>query len=162
MLARTLIKVGGNSGEAYWCCMPLYETVFQCLGARVSLCVLQSICFVCVCVCHAFAGWECDARYLQFKNLPAQWWHSSWASGMLAKRGHIGLGSDPVLLALKISSPVPTPGHGAVSCFISCPVLWSWTSRSFNGIIMNSGSHCCEKFWPSVFIIITNSIKNKS
>lgn len=123
MLARILIKVGWNPREAYWCCVRLCETVLQRVGSRVLKCALQSFCFACMCVsCVCWVRvwyalltiWKCTSQY----------WHSNWASGMLAKRGRIGLGSDPEQLAPEISElfiffpPGPVPGHSAVSCLI--------------------------------------------
>lgn len=46
------------------------------------------VCLFCVCLC---------VMYLRGQN---GWGHSSWASGMLAKRGRFGLGSIQRLLAL--------------------------------------------------------------
>lgn len=49
--------------------------------------------------CHALAGSEYKAHCLQFEYPPTEGACSNWASGMLAKMGCIGSGSDPGRLA---------------------------------------------------------------
>lgn len=60
------------------------------------------VCLFCVCLC---------VMYLRGQS---GWGHSSWASGMLAKRGRFGLGSNQRLLALSFFKFVPRSGLSAV------------------------------------------------
>lgn len=162
MLARMSIIDGGNSREAYWCCVCLFEAVYS--RYTFLMCALQSMCFVCVRVVHLLGKSVTHVIYnLKIYQLssdtPTEHLGCWPIRDALVSEATQGCWHWRSVNFVFFTCTHARPQHCFMSA-ISCPVLRSLCSRSCDGIIMNSVLHCCIKFWPSVFIIITNSVNN--
>lgn len=160
-LAKIVIKVSENLWEEYWCCVCVH--VKQCLS--LPRCVFVNVftylfgVVVLLCACHACARRECDACHRQFENVPAEWWHSTWASGIWAKTGHIRFGKRPRAAGTENQRSLffsrLHPCHAAVSCLMFFTFILRYKPP---GHLMAEGSQYCMKSWPSVFIKIKKAV----
>lgn len=148
-----------------------YKSQWKLRGRTLMLCVRSLPRCVCVnvftylfgvvvllCACHACAGRECDACHRQFENGPAEWWHSTWASGIWAKTGHISFGKRPRAAGTENQRSLFFPG-----CIHATLLFHVWSFFKFihghkpPGHLIEEGSQYCMKSRPSVFISISSS-----